>query len=91
MRWLLLRGLIRESRHWLDFPDYFAAHVESPDGRPTSVLFTDLPGFGTENDAVVHATVPEFVDDMRARLKPQLDEGEKIGICAVSLGGMVAL
>jgi len=91
MRWLLLRGLIRESRHWLDFPEYFASHVKSIDGTPTSVVFVDLPGFGTENDAAVPPTVPDFVDDMRRRLREQVPEGEKIGICAVSLGGMVAL
>ncbi len=91
MRWLLLRGLIRESRHWLDFPEYFASHVRSVDGTPTSVVFVDLPGFGTENDSPVPATVPEFVDDMRLRLRRQVPEGEKIGICAVSLGGMVGL
>jgi pimeloyl-ACP methyl ester carboxylesterase len=90
MRWLLLRGLIRESRHWLDFPDYFAKHVVSRDGHQTEVLFVDLPGFGTQNEAPVPETVPAFVDDMRARLRPQLHDGEKIGICAVSLG-MVAL
>lgn len=91
MRWLLLRGLIRESRHWLDFPAYFERHVQSLDGTPTSTLLVDLPGFGTENDKPVPDTVPEFVDDMRARLRPQLNDGEKIGVCAVSLGGMVAL
>ena len=91
MRWLLLRGLIRESRHWLDFPAYFAAHVNSVDGEPTSVITCDLPGFGTQNDSVVPASVPEFVDDMRARLRPQLAPGERIGLCAVSLGGMVGL
>ena len=91
MRWLLLRGLIRESRHWLDFPEYFASHVTSADGTPTTVVTCDLPGFGTENDAVVPATVPEFVDDMRARLRPTLAPGERIGLCAVSLGGMVGL
>ena len=91
MRWLLLRGLIRESRHWLDFPEYFAANVKSPDGADTAVISCDLPGFGTENDGVVPATVPEFVDDMRARLKSQLEPGERIGLCAVSLGGMVGL
>ena len=31
MRWLLLRGLVREQRHWLDFPATFAAAVRSPD------------------------------------------------------------
>ena len=91
MRWLLLRGLIRESRHWLDFPAFFESHVKSTDGTPTQALMCDLPGFGTENDRPVPATVPEFVDDMRARLKPQLAAGERIGLCAVSLGGMVGL
>ncbi len=91
MRWLLLRGLIRESRHWLDFPSFFEGHVKSVDGTPTQALMCDLPGFGTENDKPVPATVPEFVDDMRARLKPQLAAGERIGLCAVSLGGMVGL
>ena len=91
MRWLLLRGLIRESRHWLDFPEYFASHVTSADGTATEVLTCDLPGFGTENDRAVPATVPEFVDDMRARLRLLLRPGERIGLCAVSLGGMVGL
>jgi len=91
MRWLLLRGLIRESRHWLDFPNEFRARVRSPDGKPTEVIFVDLPGFGTQNDAIVPDTVPEFVGDMRRRLRQQVPEGEQIGIVAVSLGGMVAL
>lgn len=91
MRWVLLRGLIREQRHWLDFPSYFEQHVDSYDGTPTEVLHMDLPGFGTQNDAPPPGTVPEFVDDMRARLKPRLRDGEKIGMFAVSLGGMVAL
>ncbi len=90
MRWLLLRGLVRESRHWLDFPDFFKANVRSSDGS-TEVVLLDLPGFGTQNDAVVPNTIDGFVDDMRARLREQVPEGEKIGIVAVSLGGMVAL
>ncbi len=91
MRWLLLRGLIREQRHWLDFPTAFAANVRGPDDTPTAVVTLDLPGFGTQSDARVPPTVPGFVDDLRERLRRIVPEGEACGIFAVSLGGMVAL
>ena len=91
MKWVLLRGLVREQRHWLDFPAYFAANVKSPDGTPTEPVLLDLPGFGTENDAVVPASIDGFVDDVRARLRRVVPEHEKVALLAVSLGGMVAL
>lgn len=91
MKWVLLRGLIREQRHWLDFPAYFAAHVKSPDGNATEVVLLDLPGFGTENDGAVPASIDGFVDDVRARFQKIVPDGEKVGLFAVSLGGMVAL
>ena len=91
MRWLLLRGLAREQRHWLGFPDYFAAHVRGPDGEPTRTITLDLPGFGTENDAPMPPTVAGFVDDLRTRLQRSIAPGERCAIFGVSLGGMVAL
>lgn len=91
MRWLLLRGLVREQRHWLDFPERFAALVRGPDDGPTRTVLLDLPGFGSENGGVVPATVAGFVDDLRARLRRVVADGEPCGIFAVSLGGMVAL
>lgn len=91
MRWVLLRGLVREQRHWLDFPATFARDIVSTDGTPTEVVLLDLPGFGTENDAVVPADIAGFVDDVRARLRRVVPAGEKVGVFAVSLGGMVAL
>ncbi|MBY0276829.1 alpha/beta hydrolase, partial [Candidatus Binatia bacterium] len=91
MRWLLLRGLIREQRHWLDFPERFATLVRGPDDTPTRPVLLDLPGFGSENDAAVPPTVAGFVDDLRARLRRFVPAGEPCGIFAVSLGGMVAL
>ena len=89
MRWLLLRGLIREQRHWLDFPERFAALVHGPDATPTRPVLLDLPGFGSENDALVPPTVAGFVDDLRARLHRIVPADEPCGIFAVSLGGMV--
>lgn len=91
MRWLLMRGLIRESRHWLDFPATFREHVRAPDGGAVDVVLLDLPGFGTQNDSPVPDSIPGFVEDCRQRLRQLVPEGEKIGMLAVSLGGMVAL
>jgi len=91
VRWLLLRGLVREQRHWLGFPAYFAANVHGPDSAPTTVVTLDLPGFGSENDAPVPRTIAGFVDDMRERLRRAIAPDERCGIFGVSLGGMVAL
>ncbi len=90
MKWILLRGLVREQRHWLDFPTHFAANVKSADGK-TEVLCLDLPGFGSENEGVVPASIDGFVDDVRARFRKLVPGDEKVGLLAVSLGGMVAL
>ncbi len=91
MRWLLLRGLTREQRHWLTFPQTFAQRVGGTDVGPTQVLTLDLPGFGTERDVEVPPTVEGFVEHLRTRLAQHIAPGERIGIVAVSLGGIVAL
>jgi alpha-beta hydrolase superfamily lysophospholipase len=91
MRWLLLRGLAREQRHWLDFPARFAGAVRGLDGEPTTTVTLDLPGFGSEHAAPVPATVAGFVDDLRDRWRRASAPGEPCAIFAVSLGGMVAL
>ena len=80
-RWLLLRGLVREARHWGDFPDRLRA-------RGVEVLTLDLPGVGTERHRSSPWSVPEIVDDLRARL-PR--DGVPTGVYAQSLGGMIAL
>jgi alpha-beta hydrolase superfamily lysophospholipase len=90
MRWLLLRGLVREQRHWLDFPTAFSAGVRTADG-PTTVVTLDLPGFGTETATPVPPTVGGFTDLLRARWLRDATPGAPAGIFAVSLGGMVAL
>jgi pimeloyl-ACP methyl ester carboxylesterase len=84
MQWLLLRGLAREKRHWLDFPHAFEKNVGA------DVVTLDLPGFGTENDRAVPKTVDAMVDDIRARFAP-LRKAGPIGLFAISLGGMVAM
>lgn len=90
MRWLFLRGLVREARHWGDFPERFCASLADL-GVAGPPLTLDLPGMGTECGKPIPATVSGFVDDMRARLAAQRAPEEPLALFAVSLGGMVAL
>ena len=59
--WLLLRGLVREQRHWGTFPALLA------EGTRSRVLTLDLPGVGTERGRKSPTTIPGIVDDIRAR------------------------
>lgn len=86
MRWLLLRGLAREQRHFGSFPETFERLVGQ------RALTMDLAGFGTEATRASPLSVAAITDDLRGRF---LDErgasSEAWGIFAISLGGMVAL
>lgn len=85
-RWLLLRGLAREKRHWGAFPDRFASGV----GAPTTCL--DLPGMGTEVGVEVPASIAGITDDLRRRWLATLTDSEgPAGLFAVSLGGMILM
>ena len=81
MRWLLLRGLAREQRHWGEFRKALEARVEA-------VECIDLPGAGTEHARRSPLSIAAIAEDVRARFRPG---GARWGLCAVSLGGMVAM
>jgi len=83
--WILLRGLMREQRHWGSFPATLAAAL--PD---TLIVAPDLPGNG-ERHAMQSATrVTGMVEFCRQDL---LSRGLKppYRLLALSLGGMVAV
>lgn len=80
--WLLLRGLVRERRHWAGFDVQLAARTG---GR---VLTLDLPGVGTERHRPSPASLPGIVADLRGRFERG---GERWSLFAPSLGGMLAL
>lgn len=84
-RWLLLRGLGRDSRHWGAFPDCLREVMGD-----IELLTPDLPGTGRRNGERCPATVAALVEDCRARLPPTRDR-DPINLLALSLGGMVAL
>lgn len=83
--WILLRGLIRESRHWEDFTQTFQAQF--PGDRVTAL---DLPGNGTR----CQERSPTCIEDMVASLRQALsDRGLQppFNVVALSLGAMTAI
>ncbi|USX26536.1 alpha/beta hydrolase [Oxalobacteraceae bacterium OTU3CINTB1] len=83
--WVLLRGLMREQRHWGRFPNQLAETVVGVD-----VVTPDLPGNGTRHALRSPTTVAEMVafcrQDLLARGLPP-----PYSLLALSLGGMVAV
>lgn len=83
--WILLRGLMREQRHWGRFPGQLA-HV-LPDA---DIITPDLPGNGVHHAQRSATSVAEMVEfcraDLRARGVPA-----PWSLLALSLGGMVAV
>jgi pimeloyl-ACP methyl ester carboxylesterase len=87
----MMRGLVREARHWGHLKDYFAQRLPA-----ASMHTVDFPGMGTEHHRQTPAKMDQIVDDTRARhldarSKSDIAANAKWGIFAVSLGGMVAL
>jgi pimeloyl-ACP methyl ester carboxylesterase len=88
MRWLLLRGLMRETRHWGDFPKILEKKLLETDPSAT-VEVIDHPGFGTEHKRKSPTSISGIVDDDRKRFEPRYQEPAIL--VAISLGGMVAM
>jgi pimeloyl-ACP methyl ester carboxylesterase len=86
MRWLMLRGLAREARHWGEFPSQFAQGVGTP-----PPLALDLPGVGTESGREAPLSIPGYTDDLRSRYFASGGGDGPWGLLAISLGGMIAL
>lgn len=83
--WVLLRGLMRESRHWGDFPTRFQQAVGAE-----RVLCLDFPGNGQLHAEHSLTTVAAMADHCHRQLQVQ-GVTEAVHVLAVSLGAMVAL
>jgi pimeloyl-ACP methyl ester carboxylesterase len=84
-RWIFLRGLSRESRHWGDFPEVFGRVI--PDA---AVLSLDLPGNGRLHGMDSPSDVEAMAEYCRAEL---IRRGlpPPYHLLAMSLGAMVAV
>ncbi|MCD6061578.1 MAG: hypothetical protein K0S16_1889 [Moraxellaceae bacterium] len=83
--WVFLRGLIRQHRHWEDFPARFQAAF--PDAEP---ILLDLPGNGDLCREESCTSVPEMVESLREQLCGRSVQGP-VHLMAISLGAMVGI
>ncbi len=83
--WVLLRGLVREQRHWGHFPEQLQAAL--PDAR---IVTLDLPG----NGSLCHETSPTSIEEMAQFCRAELNRRDikpPYHLLALSLGAMVAV
>lgn len=83
--WVLLRGLTREAGHWGGFVAELAAHL--PGAR---VVCVDLPGSGARHRERSPSRIGPMVEAVRQELAGR-GLPPPYHLCALSLGGMVAL
>lgn len=84
---VLIRGLLRESRHWLHFPALLSEKLQHP------VFTLDLPGCGALYKEKSAASVPALRHQLQqqwAARYPQY-QGKTVHLVAISMGGMLAL
>lgn len=82
-RWVLLRGLGREARHWFDFPERLSEAL----GVPSEAV--DLPGLGGGRYERAPSSVALTAETLAHRLRGTLRA--RTGVIGLSYGGMVAL
>lgn len=83
--WVLLRGLMREQRHWGAFPATLARALPG-----AAILTPDLPGNGTRHGQDSATRVADMVEACRQQLSAQ-GVAAPYHLLALSLGGMVAV
>jgi pimeloyl-[acyl-carrier protein] methyl ester esterase len=87
-RWVLLRGLARESGHWGDFPEHLQASIPN-----STVITLDLPGAGRFSEMRSFLSIAETTRFVRAQYQEKSGDAQAIlrtHLVAISLGGMVA-
>ncbi|MBN8956884.1 MAG: alpha/beta fold hydrolase [Rhizobiales bacterium] len=96
MRWLLLRGLAREARHWGDFPTTLSETLRHA-GHNAEIETIDLPGTGDLDEHTAPLSIDATAAAARAhwiaRTTVRKAEAAPTAPCyllALSLGGMVA-
>lgn len=83
--WVFLRGLIRQHRHWEDFPEKFQAAFPE-----ANVVLLDLPGNGDLYEHESPTSIAEMVESVREQLRRR-QVTTPVNIVALSLGAMVAI
>lgn len=84
---LLLRGLLRERRHWLDFPQRLSLQLQRP------VLTLDLAGCGVLNQQQSASSIAGLRAQLQQQWRLSYPEYQHLAVdlVAISMGAMVAL
>ncbi len=82
---VLLRGWLRDSRHWEDFPTHLQAECRIR-GISPQILTPDLPG----NGARWQEQSPASIKEIFARTRPNIEVKRPLYLLGLSMGGMVA-
>jgi len=84
---ILLRGLVREKRHWGNFPEKLE---ESLNGGKAVPL--DLPGVGEKHNSPAPFMISDYVKELRSELESLKKKfNGPWSILGISMGGMIAL
>ena len=83
---VLIRGLLREQRHWGQFYEMLCHHYPE---RP--VICLDLAGNGARFQLPSPTSISKMVNDLRVQLRLRELNPYAIDIIAISMGGMIAV
>ncbi len=82
VHFVLIRGLLRDARHWGIFVDHLQQHF------PTARISTpDIPGNGSRYQSTSPDTIAGMTDDLRQ----QIGSGMPVNLIGLSMGGMIAM
>ncbi len=79
---VLVRGLLREARHWGSFRDILQQEYPA-----SQILTPDIPG----NGCLHRLTSPDSISEMTDSLRQQIPEHKQLVLIGISMGGMIAL
>lgn len=79
---VLIRGLLREARHWGEFPELLQKQYPG-----AKILSPEIPGNGSLN----YLTSPNTIEAMTEALRKQITGHNPVRLVTISMGGMIAI
>lgn len=94
-KWVFLRGLVRESRHWGDFVDQFATDLKllGHTNPHKDFIFFDLPGVGSKSGQPFPLNPKKAIEDLNQELEEKIHHNNRkpVSFIGVSLGALIGL